>query len=74
MITLKDKRMNDLKNLKCLLPETRHLLLKMIDECDFLDKYVSIEFTKSVKKLAKKYRLIARDLAYLQHELTAGQL
>ena len=31
------------------------------------------EFTKSVKKLAKKYRLIARDLTYLEQELTAGR-
>ena len=42
MIILKNKKMNDLKNLKCLLPETRHLLLKMIDACDFLDKYVLV--------------------------------
>ena len=34
--------MHDLKNLKCLLPNTRALLLKMIDECDFLDKYVLV--------------------------------
>ena len=34
--------MHDLKNLKCLLPNTKSLLLKMIDECDFLDKYVLV--------------------------------
>ncbi len=34
--------MHDLKNLKCLLPNTKELLLKMIDECDFLDKYVLV--------------------------------
>ena len=34
--------MHDLKNLKCLLPKTEALLLKMIDGCDFLDKYVLV--------------------------------
>jgi len=34
--------MQDLKNLKCLLPKTETLLLKMIDECGFLDKYVLV--------------------------------
>ncbi len=34
--------MHDLKNLKCLLPNTKKLLLKMIDGCDFLDKYVLV--------------------------------
>ena len=34
--------MYDLKNLKCLLPNTEALLLKMIDGCDFLDKYVLV--------------------------------
>ncbi len=34
--------MSDLKNLKCLLPDTEALLLKMIDGCDFLDKYVLV--------------------------------
>jgi len=34
--------MHDLKNLKCLLPDTETLLLKMIDNCDFLDKYVLV--------------------------------
>jgi len=34
--------MHDLKNLKCLLPDTKSLLLKMIDNCDFLDKYVLV--------------------------------
>ena len=34
--------MHDLKNLKCLLPNTEALLLKMIDKCDFLDKYVLV--------------------------------
>jgi len=34
--------MHDLKNLKCLLHNTEALLLKMIDGCDFLDKYVLV--------------------------------
>ena len=34
--------MSDLKNLKCLLPDTEALLLKMINGCDFLDKYVLV--------------------------------
>ena len=34
--------MDDLKNLKCLLPKTESLLLKMIDNCHFLDKYVLV--------------------------------
>jgi len=34
--------MNDLKNLKCLLPNTEALLLKMIESCDFLDQYVLV--------------------------------
>ena len=34
--------MHDLKNLKCLLPNTKALLLKMIDGCDFLNKYVLV--------------------------------
>jgi len=34
--------MSDLKNLKCLLPNTEKLLLKMIDGCDFLDQYVLV--------------------------------
>ncbi|HFD13942.1 MAG TPA: hypothetical protein ENJ34_01410, partial [Epsilonproteobacteria bacterium] len=34
--------MNDLKNLKCLLPNTETLLLKMVDGCDFLDQYVLV--------------------------------
>jgi len=34
--------MHDLKNLKCLLTNTETLLLKMIDGCDFLDKYVLV--------------------------------
>ena len=34
--------MDDLKNLKCLLPDTESLLLKMIDSCTFLDKYVLV--------------------------------
>jgi len=32
----------DLKNLKCLLPKTETLLLKMVDECSFLEKYVLV--------------------------------
>ena len=34
--------MQDLKNLKCLLPKTKNLLLKMINECSFLEKYVLV--------------------------------
>ena len=34
--------MNDLKNLKCLLPNTQKLLLKIIESCNFLDKYVLV--------------------------------
>lgn len=34
--------MHDLKNLRCLLPDTRALLLKMVDGCDFLEKYVLV--------------------------------
>jgi len=32
----------DLKNLKCLLPKTETLLLKMVQECSFLEKYVLV--------------------------------
>ena len=35
--------MHDLKNLKCLLPNTETLLLKMIDDCSFLEKYVLVD-------------------------------
>lgn len=31
-----------MKNLKCLLPKTQHLLLKMINECSFLKNYVLV--------------------------------
>ena len=34
--------MQDLKNLKCLLPKTETLLLKMVAECSFLEKYVLV--------------------------------
>lgn len=34
--------MQDLKNLECLLPKTQTLLLKMIEECKFLEKYVLV--------------------------------
>jgi len=34
--------MQDLKNLKCLLPKTETILLKMVKECSFLDKYVLV--------------------------------
>jgi len=34
--------MSDLKNLKCLLPDTEALLLKLIEGCEFLDKYVLV--------------------------------
>ena len=34
--------MHDLKNLKYLLPNTETLLLKMIDDCSFLEKYVLV--------------------------------
>lgn len=34
--------MDDLKNLECVLPETRKLLLKLRDNCEFLHKYVLV--------------------------------
>ena len=34
--------MQDLKNLKCLLPKTETLLLKIVEECPFLEKYVLV--------------------------------
>ncbi|PLY15529.1 MAG: hypothetical protein C0628_02430 [Sulfurimonas sp.] len=34
--------MNDLKNLNCLLPKTKELLLEMIQNCSFLHKYVLV--------------------------------
>jgi len=34
--------MHDLKNLDCLLPDTKSLLLKMIESCSFLDNYVLV--------------------------------
>ncbi len=34
--------MKELKNLDCLLPNTKDLLLQMIDSCSFLDKYVLV--------------------------------
>ena len=34
--------MKDLKNLNCLLPKTRKLLLVIIQKCNFLDKYVLV--------------------------------
>ncbi len=34
--------MQDLKNLKCLLPKTEELLLKLIRECPFLQNYVLV--------------------------------
>lgn len=34
--------MQDLKNLKCLLPKTEALLLKMVEKCYFLEKYVLV--------------------------------
>ena len=34
--------MDDLKNLECLLPETRNLLLKLRDTCQFLHHYVLV--------------------------------
>ncbi len=34
--------MQDLKNLNCLLPKTKSLLLELIKSCDFLDKYVLV--------------------------------
>jgi len=36
--------MHDLKNLKCLLPDTEKLLLKMINDCSFLENmYLSVD-------------------------------
>lgn len=34
--------MQDLKNLNCLLPKTKELLLEMVESCPFLDKYVLV--------------------------------
>ena len=34
--------MEDLKNLNCLLPKTKSLLLKIISSCEFLNKYVLV--------------------------------
>jgi len=34
--------MKDLKNLNCLLPKTKALLLEMVDSCPFLNKYVLV--------------------------------
>ncbi len=34
--------MEDLKNLNCLLPDTKSILTNLIDSCDFLDKYVLV--------------------------------
>lgn len=34
--------MQDLKNLKCLLPKTKELLLEIVESCDFLHKYVLV--------------------------------
>jgi len=34
--------MQDLKNLNCLLPNTKSVLLEMIESCDFLDNYVLV--------------------------------
>lgn len=34
--------MDDLKNLECVLPETRNMLLKLRDNCEFLHKYVLV--------------------------------
>ncbi len=34
--------MQDLKNLNCLLPKTKALLLEMVESCSFLDKYVLV--------------------------------
>ncbi len=34
--------MQDLKNLDCLLPHTRDVLLQMVDNCPFLEKYVLV--------------------------------
>ena len=34
--------MNDLKNLKCLLPKTEELLLELVATCSFLQKYVLV--------------------------------
>lgn len=34
--------MQDLKNLNCLLPKTKELLLKLVNTCNFLEKYVFV--------------------------------
>ena len=34
--------MQDLKNLNCLLPKTKEVLLQIVESCNFLDKYVLV--------------------------------
>jgi predicted nucleotidyltransferase component of viral defense system len=41
-VILKRQKMQDLKNLKCLLPNTQKVLLKLIQECSFLKNYVLV--------------------------------
>ena len=48
--------MDDLKNLNCLLPKTKSLLLKMIKDCTFLDKYVLVGGSLFVFK--GKYKVV----------------
>jgi len=39
---LKRQKVEDLKNLKCLLPKTRTVLLDMVENCSFLYKYILV--------------------------------
>jgi predicted nucleotidyltransferase component of viral defense system len=34
--------MDDLKNLGCLLPKTKTVLLKLVESCEFLENYVLV--------------------------------
>ena len=42
MIISKGLKMKDLKNLNCLLPKTKELLLDIVGKCNFLSKYVLV--------------------------------
>ena len=42
MIILKGMIVQDLKNLNCLLPNTKTLLINLIDNCNFLEKYTLV--------------------------------
>ncbi len=57
--------MNDLKNLKCLLPKTQKLLLKIIDKCNFLDKYVLVDGSALAMHLCHRK---SEDLDFFTYE------